>query len=200
MNQEQTQNVFIGLLAAGLILLGGGMYLISQQVKSVATSVKGIQAVVTAPVAVAPVTNQDLPTGDNDRGIMVVDDGKVLATKALSTKAGKIVFSWNCYGETPKVNLPTGDNDSSAGIECVGDQALFAVFPNGGSTMIDTATTDDVKKMLMFGEVEVSASDSNVVSIQYAPNSCFWTPDLCTNPVSFNYSLDLTTKEITKLK
>jgi hypothetical protein len=47
MNQEQTQNVFIGLLAAGLILLGGGMYLISQQVKSVATSVKGNQAGVT---------------------------------------------------------------------------------------------------------------------------------------------------------
>ncbi|MEI7512274.1 MAG: hypothetical protein WCK01_02325 [Candidatus Uhrbacteria bacterium] len=78
MKQEQIQNIFIGLLAVGLILVGTGVYLVSQQVKSVATSVNGIQRgvaqlqvvkpVTTEPTVAAPVVDLNLPTGDNDAG------------------------------------------------------------------------------------------------------------------------------------
>ena len=55
MNQEQTQNVFIGLLAAGLILLGVGVYMFSVQLQSIATSVKQVQQGIVQQQAASPV-------------------------------------------------------------------------------------------------------------------------------------------------
>lgn len=71
MNQEKMQNVLLGVLLVGLVLVGGGMYLFSTQLQSVATSVKGIQtsvaqlqvvkSVVTAP-AVAVSSQKKIAT------------------------------------------------------------------------------------------------------------------------------------------
>ncbi len=58
MNQEKMQNVLLGVLMVGLVLVGGGMYLFSTQLQSVATSVKGIQVGMAQLQAVKPVVTE----------------------------------------------------------------------------------------------------------------------------------------------
>ena len=108
MNQEKLQNVFIGLLALGLMLVGGGMYLFGMQLQTVAMSVKGIQVgvaqlqavkpVTTAPTVVAPVVDLDLPTGDNDAGPAI----------SFGSFAAWIPFDWEAIPDTSfqPVNSP----------------------------------------------------------------------------------------------
>lgn len=62
MNQEKMQNVLLGVLMVGLVLVGGGMYLFSTQLQSVATSVKGIQGSVAQLQAVKPVVTTSVAT------------------------------------------------------------------------------------------------------------------------------------------
>ncbi|MEK7473945.1 MAG: hypothetical protein AAB668_04490 [Patescibacteria group bacterium] len=47
MQKDTIQNIFIGVLLGGVILLAGGFYLVNQQLKLIATSIKSIDQVVT---------------------------------------------------------------------------------------------------------------------------------------------------------
>lgn len=140
-------------------------------------------------------------SGDTDAGLLVVEDGKVLMKKELDTRIGKITFSLNCYGQTSSDTALGRDSDSTAGLECIGEQALFAVFPNGASEMVDSMTAVQVEKMNLLGDVRVSMTDSNVVLIQYAPEPWFWNTDLKA-PASptHGYSLNLMTRAVSKIR
>lgn len=140
-------------------------------------------------------------SGDTDMGLMVVEDGKVLMKKELITRVGKILFSLNCYGSTKISTAPSGDNDSSAGIECVGEQALFAVFPDGLSFMVDSMSAARVEQMYLLGDVKISGSDPNVVLVQYGPEPWFWNPQSkAPNQPVYGYSINLTTRTASRLK
>ena len=193
MNSERLQNILLGVVIAGLILLGAGMYMFSLQLRSVATTVNQIKQ----GIAVSAPTTDSI--GDTDKGILVVDDGQILMTTDLLTKIGTVSFSLNCYGQVVRVTpRPIGDSDA-AGDQCVGEQALFAVFPGGSSKMIDSAFAADGLKMSLIGAVKVSPSDPNLVLVQYAPDACNWNPDVCPTPVVYTHSLNLTTKAVEKL-
>lgn len=162
MNQEQTQNVFIGLLAAGLILLGGGVYLISQQVKSVATSVRGIQQGVAQLKEVKPVVASDFTT-----------------IGRLSFKAGGDDF-WTiehrCRGDRKTAGDLVGDKSY-----CIGKNQLVLVSPAGAEKVLNESTVQAVFDYSNFPPVLSSidyivnsegTSQYEKLAIEYGSDEC----------------------------
>ncbi len=95
MNQEKMQNVLLGVLMVGLVLVGGGMYLFSTQLQSVATSVKGIQGSVAQLQVVKPVVATPIKPVIN--AINPVHLGKEMDRLAPAGFEGS--FASRCVGE-----------------------------------------------------------------------------------------------------
>jgi hypothetical protein len=177
MNQEQTQNVFIGLLAAGLILLGGGMYLISQQVKSVATSVKGIQR---GSVQQQPAPQPSQPAADSGtsrttnpllspdseqllayRKVGVADAGELQTDTVthifeLRTADGRMIRElFNVVEQVTKDQDGSGTNEwTPLGWNAQGDKVYVAVTPIPGGLGGNYPEADRGAKMLIEVDVE----------------------------------------------
>ncbi len=97
MNQEKMQNVLLGVLLVGLVLVGGGMYLFSTQLQSVATSAKGIQGSVAQLQTVKPVVTESTVVSTAQQA---VSKKVTIGGLSFALPEGWNSQGINAYGET----------------------------------------------------------------------------------------------------
>jgi hypothetical protein len=122
LQKDTVQNIFLGLLAGGLILLSGGMFFLYQQVQTVSQTLKQMEQAVTG----IP-TNEvsDLPEATDAPGRPT---GRVtnyqVASKEQALITGKFTFKHVCDGEIQNAAIYNGE----LGIQvCIGTNKLFVV-------------------------------------------------------------------------
>ncbi|MEK7473943.1 MAG: hypothetical protein AAB668_04480 [Patescibacteria group bacterium] len=182
MNQENIQNIFIGLLVAGLILIGAGMYLVSQQVQSVANSVKQIQQGIdeTKPVA--------QPSSTDTKKIPTV----MAQVGPFELMTGSFTFKVVCEGKM--FVPPTGGRDSDARTTCTGlnklvvvrDERLTGVDKVEEKTIATITTTADTDAEL-HAEI-VTAGEATAIMIDFHENDPM-DEGVCM-PYGYNYLYD----------